>query len=402
MRGADIQPADDGGMRPAYPIMGAVFLSFMVIGMALPVLSLHVHDTLGYGPFVVGLVAGFQFVAALVSRLWAGRLADSHGPKRAVLLGLYGAIGAGALYLLSLGIVSHRLASVTLLLAGRALMGGAESLIITGGMTWAMALVASTRAARAISWVGMAMFAAMAAGAPVGSALYAQWTFASIAVATLALPVLALAMTVRLRPYLPETPHRAPISTVLGAVALPGLGFALSGITFGSITAFITLFFALQGWQHGALAFTAFAVALIGTRVVAGHLPDRLGGAEVALWCLLVQAAGLAAIGLADSAWIGVLGATVCGAGFSLVFPSLGLEAVQRAPAEARGLAMGTYNAFLDLTLGFVSPALGLLAGAAGMRSVFLASALAALLAVPVAYRLRRPGARQMVALPAE
>lgn len=380
----------DVGMRPAYPIMGAVFLSFMVIGIALPVLSLHVHDRLGYGPFVVGLVAGFQFVAALVSRLWAGRLADSHGPKQAVLLGLYGAIASGALYLISLAFLSERFVSVTFLLAGRALMGGAESLIITGGMTWAMGLVGSGRAARSISWVGMAMFAAMAAGAPLGSMFYSQWTFASIALATIVLPVLALAMTIKLRPYTPPNPHRAPIGTVLGAVALPGLGFALSGITFGSITAFLTLFFALEGWAHGALAFTAFAVALILTRVVAGHLPDRVGGARVALWCLFVQGAGLATIGLTHTGWIAMLGATAAGAGFSLVFPSLGVEAVQRAPEEARGLAMGTYNAFLDLTLGFVSPALGLLANMAGMRSIFIASAIAALMAVPIAYRLQR------------
>lgn len=391
------QSKDDCGMRPAYPIMGAIFLSFMVIGMALPVLSLHVHDRLGYGPFVVGLVAGFQFVAALVSRLWAGRLADSHGPKHAVLLGLYGAIGSGALYLLSLGVLSNSLASVTLLLAGRALMGGAESLIITGGMTWAMGLVAQGRAARSISWVGMAMFAAMAAGAPVGSALYAQWTFMAVAVATVVLPLAALAMTVRIRPYLPPNPHRAPISTVLGAVALPGLGFALSGITFGSITAFLTLFFAIEGWAHGALAFTAFASALIATRVAAGHLPDRLGGARVALWCLLVQAAGLALIGFSDAGWIAIIGATAAGAGFSLVFPSLGLEAVQRAPAEARGLAMGTYNAFLDLTLGFVSPALGVLANIAGMRAIFIATSVAALLATPIAYRLQTSGRTRLI-----
>lgn len=384
---------NDAGMRPAYPIMGAVFLSFMVIGMALPVLSLHVHDRLGYGPFVIGLVAGSQFIAALVSRFWAGRLADSHGPKHAVLLGLCGAIGSGALYLLSLAIVSNRLASVTLLLAGRAVMGSAESLIITGGMTWAMGLVAQGRAARSISWVGMAMFAAMAAGAPVGSALYERWTFLAVAISTVVLPVAALTMTLRLRPYLPPNPHRAPIRTVLGAVALPGLGFALSGITFGSITAFLTLFFALEGWTHGALAFTAFAVALIATRVVAGHLPDRLGGARVAFWCLLVQAAGLALIGLSHSSWIAIIGVTAAGAGFSLVFPSFGLEAVQRAPAEARGLAMGTYNAFLDLTLGFISPALGILANAAGMRAIFIATSAAALLATPIAYRLQPRGA---------
>src|SRR6266550_4385646 len=55
------------------PIMGAVFISFLIIGVAMPVLPLHVHQGLGLGTFIVGLVAGSQFAASLVSRVWAGR-----------------------------------------------------------------------------------------------------------------------------------------------------------------------------------------------------------------------------------------------------------------------------------------------------------------------------------------
>lgn len=66
------------------PIMVAVFIGFLVIGLALPVLPLHVHAGLGLGTFVVGLVAGSQFAASLFSRIWAGHYADSRGAKRAV------------------------------------------------------------------------------------------------------------------------------------------------------------------------------------------------------------------------------------------------------------------------------------------------------------------------------
>src|SRR5260221_212376 len=43
------------------PIIAVVFIAFLVIGLALPVLPLHVHQDLGLGTFVVGLVAGAQF-----------------------------------------------------------------------------------------------------------------------------------------------------------------------------------------------------------------------------------------------------------------------------------------------------------------------------------------------------
>ena len=54
------------------PIMTVVFIGFLVVGMALPVLPLHVHQGLGLSTFVVGLVAGSQFAASLISRVWSG------------------------------------------------------------------------------------------------------------------------------------------------------------------------------------------------------------------------------------------------------------------------------------------------------------------------------------------
>src|SRR3954452_19390882 len=84
------------------PIMAAVSLAFLIIGMALPVLPLHVHQELGLSTFVVGLVTGSQFVAALIARAWSGHYADSRGAKRAVVTGLLSAVAGGLLYLVSL------------------------------------------------------------------------------------------------------------------------------------------------------------------------------------------------------------------------------------------------------------------------------------------------------------
>lgn len=375
-------------MRPAVPIMATVFLSFLIIGMALPVLPLHVHDVLGFGPFVVGLVAGAQFIATLVSRLWAGRLADTRGAKRAVFLGLCLSIAGGAFYLVSLLLLAKPVLSVSALLVGRTLLGGAESLIITGGMAWGLGVVSADRSGKVIAWIGMAMFAALALGAPLGSLVFSQWAFLGIALVTTSIPLAALAVVRPLPALVPKIASKARMSTVIGAVLLPGLGFALAGITFGSLTSFLTLYFSVRGWDHGALAFSSFAVTLIAARIVCGHLPDRFGGAKVSLYCLILQACGLMMIGMAASGWSAILGSIVSGAGFSLVFPGLGIEAVKRAPAESRGMAMGTYNAFLDLTLGFGSPALGFLAGKAGLETVFVASALAAVLAIPISLRL--------------
>lgn len=108
----DASPPSPGSLAALLPIMGVVFIAFLIIGIAMPVLPLHVHDGLGLGTFVVGLVAGSQFAASLVSRVWAGRHADLQGAKHAVVLGLLASAAAGVLYLLSLPFRDHPQMSV--------------------------------------------------------------------------------------------------------------------------------------------------------------------------------------------------------------------------------------------------------------------------------------------------
>lgn len=375
------------------PIMVVVLSAFLIIGVALPVLPLHVNHGLGLGAFVVGLVAGSQFAASLISRVWSGVYADTRGAKGAVVVGLLTATAGGILYLLSLGFVGTPRVSVSILLVGRALLGGAESFIMTGALSWGLALVGAQSAGKVIAWVGTAMFAALAVGAPIGTALYGIGGFAAVGLATTLVPLVALLFAAPLSAVPPQGGHRPSLTTVAGAVWMPGLGAALSSIGFGAILAFSALLFADRGWLPVWLPFSAFATSLIVARVLFGKLPDRLGGARVALVTVFVEAAGLALIWWGPAEIWAAVGAVLTGIGYSLVYPGFGVEAVRRAPPQSRGLAMGAYTAFLDVALGLGSPALGLIAGSAGLGAVFLASAVVVLGAAPIALRLlaKRP-----------
>lgn len=371
------------------PVMTAVFVAFLVTGLAMPVLPLHVHDDLGLGAFVVGLVAGAQFTASLLSRFWSGRYADSSGGKRAVVAGLVVAAAAGLLYFLSLRFVGAPVTSAAILLVGRAVLGAAESFIITGALSWGLALGGPENAGKVMAWVGTAMYVAFAVGAPSGSALYAVYGFTSIALATTFIPLVTLLLVLPRRGVAPTSHARRPsFTSVVGAVWAPGVGLAFSSVGFGAVTTFVVLLFAQRGWGMAWLALTVFATAFVVARVLFGHLADRVGGARVALVCALIEAAGLALIWLAPWGALALFGAAVTGFGYSLVYPGFGVEAVRRAPAESRGLAMGAYTAFLDLALGVANPALGLVAGGVGLGAVFLASALIVACSAAVAARL--------------
>jgi MFS family permease len=357
------------------PLMAVVAVAYLVTGVAMPVLPVYVHQGLGFGTFVVGLIAGTQFAATLISRLWAGRYADVHGSKRAVLAGLSFAGAAGAAYLASAHVATHPIASVTILLVGRALLGVMESFVITGALTWGVTLAGPQNTGKVMSWVGTALYTAFAVGAPLGTGLYASYGFGAIALATMLLPLATVGVVAPLRPIAPPPHVRPAFRDVVRAIWVPGVALALSGVGFAAITTFVPLLFAERGWGQAWIALTAFSAAFMVARVAFGHLPDRIGGVKVALFCMVIEAAGLAVIWLASGFTAGMVGVMLTGLGYSLVYPSLGVEAVRLAPPESRGVAMGTYTAFLDLGLGVASPTLGLLAAAGDLSLVFLISA---------------------------
>jgi len=397
------RPAAGSIAAALLPLMAVVVVAYLVTGIAMPVLPVYVHQGLGLGTFVVGLVAGTQFAATLISRLWAGRYADVHGSKRAVLAGLSFAGAAGAAYLGSAHVAGQPIASVTILIIGRALLGVMESFVITGALSWGVALAGPQNTGKVMSWVGTALYTAFAVGAPLGTGLYATYGFAAIGLATMLLPLATVGVVAPLRPIEPASSVRPAFRDVVRAIWMPGVALALSGVGFAAIITFVPLLFVDRGWGQAWIPLTAFSAAFMVARVAFGHVPDRMGGVRVALFCMLIEAAGLALIWRASGSTAGLVGVTLTGLGYSLVYPGLGVEAVRLAPPQSRGVAMGTYTAFLDLSLGLASPSLGWLADAGGLSLVFLISGVvvagtAALGTVAVRWRwpVRRGAASQM------
>jgi len=175
-----------------FPVILGVFVTYLVIGLALPAIPLHVQGELKFSSFAVGLVAGAQFTASLISRFWSGAYADKKGGKNSLMAGLIIAIIAGLIYLLSLRFTINPVLSVSILIFGRAVLGAAESFIVSGALVWGFSLVGTQNTGKVMSWVGTAMYVAFAIGAPLGTALYQRFDFTAITLATAAIPLISL------------------------------------------------------------------------------------------------------------------------------------------------------------------------------------------------------------------
>lgn len=153
---------------------------------------------------------------------------------------------------------------------------------------------------------------------------------------------------------------------------------------------FITLFYDAKGWDGAAFALTLFSCAFVGTRLLFPNGINRIGGLNVAMICFSVEIIGLLLVGVATMPWMAKIGVLLAGAGFSLVFPALGVVAVKAVPQQNQGAALATYTVFMDLSLGVTGPLAGLVMSWAGVPVIYLAAAGLVAIALLLTWRLKK------------
>lgn len=386
-------PAAAGALRLNLRIISVVifnFAAYLTIGLPLAVLPGYVHDVMGYSAFWAGLVVSLQYFATLLSRPHAGRFADLLGPKKVVVAGLCGCLLSGVCYALAALSAAVPMASLLLLCLGRVILGIGQSFAGTGSTLWGVGVVGSLHIGRVISWNGIFTYGAMAIGAPLGVGIYRWGGLLLLAGVVTAIALLAVLMALP-RPAVKSTKGRPlPFRAVLGKVWRFGIILAMGSAGFGVIATFITLFYQDKGWDGAAWALTLFSAAFVGTRLLFPNAINRHGGLLVAAVCFAVEAAGLFLVWGAAEPWMAKLGALLTGAGFSLVFPAVGVVAVKAVPAQNQGSALATYTAFMDLSLGITGPLAGLVMSYTGVPVIYLLSALLVCLAMLLTLKARQ------------
>jgi MFS family permease len=376
------------------------FICYMTVGIPLAVLPVYVHDELGLGTVLAGLVISAQYAATLLTRPKAGYICDHIGPKKAVFRGLIACGGSGILMMIAALLKDMPAFSYGVLLAGRLTLGFGESLVGTGSITWAIGQMGPRHTARIISWNGIATYGALAIGAPLGVMLVEYWGFVSIGASIL---VLALS-GILLSRFKAGTPiiggEKLEFIQVFSRVLPHGMSLALGASGFGTIATFITLFYASQHWPDAAWCLTIFGASFIGARLAFANTINRYGGHRVAIVSFTVEIVGLILLWLAATPLMAQLGAALTGLGFSLIFPALAVEAVSLVPAPNRGAALGAYSVFADVSLGATGPLAGFIIGSFGYAAIYLSAAIGVAIALALAVYLHRRNHPAAVAAP--
>jgi len=165
-------------------------------------------------------------------------------------------------------------------------------------------------------------------------------------------------------------------------------------VGFGSLTAFIALYFDSLGWANAAYCLSVFGVAFICARLASPNALPRFGGYRVVTLCMAVQTLGLLLVWLAPSPLVAILGSALTGLGVSWVYPGLAVETLARTPEANRNSALSTLSLFFDLAVGLAGPLMGLVAFSLGLPWIFFCSALLSAIGLLLVLNVQRRSRR--------
>ncbi|OGO52882.1 MAG: hypothetical protein A2V84_01645 [Chloroflexi bacterium RBG_16_70_13] len=374
MSGAQAVGRDERLMTPAFLGIAASVLGFFVAsGMFLPATPRFTAGPLGGDDIAVGLVVGSFSVSSLLLRPFAGRWADQRGRRIMLIVGAALQVVAAAGHLVA--------DSIALLVAMRLLLGAAEAVFFVGGMAAATDLAPERRRGEAISLISTSLYLGVAIGPVLAEWLYGVAGYAAVWIGATAISLAAVAISWVAPETLPASERRKPEATTSllhrrGIV--PGLLVLCGAWGMGAYFAFLPLLGEQLDLAGVGGYFAAFALVVIGLRVVFARLPDRLGPARLSGTALVLSATGMAIAGFFPSE-PGLWAATIVfGAGVAFTFPAIVALSVMGVPPDERGAVVGTTSLFIDVAFGLSPALLGLLAGPAGYPATFLVSSIVA------------------------
>lgn len=369
------------------------FIGYFIIGLSLSVLPVFIHQNLGFSMLIAGIVISLQYVMTFVMRAYSGKIVDNQGPKPAVITSMLSFALTGIILIMAYYFKFSPVVSLGFLVLTRLFTGSAEGMIGASPINWAIMALGEKHTAKIISYNGIACYGALALGASLGVTIVKHFNFYGLGFLIFILGILgyffARTKSNITNKKAQNKSEQKSFWKVLMKVAPYGLGLALGGLGFATISTFITLYYDYHHWQNGALCLSVFGILFVASRLIFSNVINKYGGLNVALVSLAVETLGLTIICLATHPYFALIGAGITGLGFSLIFPALGVMAMKTVPSSNQGSALAGYGLFIDISLGITGPLIGGVADSFGLNYIFPFSIAIVLIGLALVFYLK-------------
>lgn len=406
-------------------ILGTLSNLAMSIGyyMLMVVMTSYTMVTYDAPEAVAAFTASIFIIGTLVARLVSGVFMERVGRKRLALIGAALTIGFNAAYLVG--------GTLPLLMAVRFLHGFSYGVFSTCMATIVTSIIPHARKGEGIGYYMLSVTMAAALGPFLGIFVAARFDFRILFILSMACSVCTLLCALCLRmparasdetrpvqaladavadaavvdaPELPEeyvraerekaalsAPRRA-IDRLIEVRALPIA--CVAGLIFFGYSALLTFlqpFAAQLGLtQAASVFFVVYAIAMFVTRPFTGRAFDRHGPRPVMVPAFISFMVGMVVLGLAEGDVALLASALLLGFGVGTI-QSCGLAMAVRRTSDARlSLANATFYILLDTGVGVGPLLLGAVVPLIGYRSMYIALAAVAVVALALFLAITR------------
>ncbi len=348
--------------------------------LLLSVVPLYATDR-GIGSAGAGVSTAVLMFAAVAAELATPAVAARLGYRRLLVGGLV-LLGAPALLL-------PTVTNLGTLMAVSIVRGVGFAIVVVAVGALATTVIPAQRRGEGLGVLGVVAMLPAVLALPAGVWLAGRFGYVVVFGAGGAAALLAVLFAVPLPGCATGAGHPAGVMSVVRrpAILLPALVFVASAIGGGAIVAFLPSAVA-EGVAVPALFVQAAVATLI--RWLAGRYSDRHDASWLLVPAVLLSAMGLAAAALTGSPAAVLAGMAVFGAGFGLAQATSLTTMLRRVSSPEYGAVSAAWNAAYDLGWGAGALGIGLVVAGAGYSAGFIATAILALAALPLARRGRR------------
>ncbi len=328
-------------------------------GMIMPELPGYL-DLMGAG-HLLGYIIGLFTLGALVSRLFAGKIADRAGRKVVMVFGTSVTVIAGFLYVLlgSVSDYSTGMLGVWLFLALRFFHGLSTGFRPIGSSALLTDIVPYNRRGEALGFLGVAGNAGMAGGPAVGSYLAVEYGYDAMFITSSILGIFSLLFTLKLPETLPNSRKVlwSDLNVFKGKnfdiaawpAALSLLPVALS---FGVFLTITPDFVEGLGYRYKGVFNTIIVVASISMRLFAGKASDKYGRKPLLAIGGLLLFFGMGILSLATTQLEAAVGGVVYGLSIGINMPTIFAWTTDLSPKGKIALGIGTTLVALEIGIG--------------------------------------------------
>jgi predicted MFS family arabinose efflux permease len=385
--GAVRSPLAGVSALPMAILLIVVLLIYASTYLLISLLPVHIRD-LGHSEKSVGTIMSLFSIAALLTRPFAGVLADRASRRHSIFVGGI-LIGASCL--------GYSVAGTNTIFLARLLNGIGWGAVTAATATVAADLAPPNRRGTILGVYGTVTGLALAISPSAGIWLSHQVSLnTSFMVAAVCGFGAAVAILFLNAPSPARPPNRGQMNLLQmfsrTAIAPASIMLCFT-LIYGTVLTFIPLVTIDRGLGDSGLFFAVFAVALIFLRISGGGLSDRLGRFAVIGPGFVSCAIAMIVLAYAQNQPLLLTGAILFAVAFAFIQPATQAWAVDRSPDHARATTLSTVVAAQDFGISFGAIGAGFVADAFGYTTLFLIATAVALCGLTVAVIVYRTSA---------